>query len=139
MRAITAFQHLMPDTVTYRPFTGRDSYGDPTYGSSVTYPAKVVGRQQVIRGFSGLELVSRQTVYLGAASLATGVFDSAVFNPLVFNAVTAAIIAQSEDQITLSTGLVASTQASAISPPILGAKRIPDQHGLHSVVLYLGG
>ena len=115
MRPITAFFRMLPDTVTYKVFTGRDSYGDPSYAASVSYRARVVGRQETIRGFSGLEVVAEHTVYLGAA-----------------------ITAEPEDQITLSTGIVGSTQATALSPPILGATRTSDRSGVHHAVLYLG-
>jgi hypothetical protein len=112
---IASFSHLMPDSVTYEPRTGTDAYGDPTFGIPKTYRARVVGEQKLIRGFSGEEVVSAQTVYLAAK-----------------------IVAQPLDRITLSTGIVGSTQATAIRPPLLGAKRIPDQAGAHHVTLYLG-
>lgn len=115
MRGISAWAHMMPDSVTYEARTGTDGYGDPTWGTAATYKARVVGEQKLIRGFSGLEVLAAQTVYLGAA-----------------------IVVQPTDRITLSTGIVASTQATAMQPPILGAKRLPDQGGTHSVVLYLG-
>jgi hypothetical protein len=106
---------MLPDTVTYESRTGTDGYGDPTYGTSQTIKARVVGEQKLIRGFSGAEVLAAQTVYLGSA-----------------------IIVQPTDRITLSTSIVSSTQATALQPPILGAKRIPDQGGAHSSVVYLG-
>src|SRR3990167_9289561 len=115
MRSIASWLHMMPDSVTYEARTGTDAYGDPTYGSSSTYRARIVGEQKLIRGFSGLEVLAAQTVYLGTN-----------------------IIVQPTDRITLSTAIVGSTPATAISPPILGAKRIPDQSGQHSSVIYLG-
>jgi hypothetical protein len=105
----------MPDSITYEPRTGTDGYGDPTYGTSQIIKARVVGEQKLIRGFNGTEVLAAQTVYLGAV-----------------------VVVQPTDRITLSTGIVSSTQASAIQPPILGAKRIPDQGGAHSIVVYLG-
>ena len=115
MRSITSFLHMMPDSVIYEARTGTDAYGDPTWGTASTYRARVVGEQKLIRGFSGLEVLAAQTVYLGAA-----------------------IVVQPTDRVTLSTNIVSSTQDTAIHPPILGAKRIPDQSGVHSTVVYLG-
>ncbi|HAM40666.1 MAG TPA: hypothetical protein DCP69_04855 [Candidatus Omnitrophica bacterium] len=106
---------MMPDSVTYEARAGTDAYGDPTWGTAQTIKARVVGEQKLIRGFSGLEVLAAQTVYLGST-----------------------VIVQPTDRITLSTAIVGSTQATAISPPILGAKRIPDQSGQHSSVIYLG-
>ena len=116
MRAIGAFFHLMPDSVGYAVMcsTG-DVYGDVSYATATTYRARVVGQQKLVRGFGGEEVMSQHAVYLGAT-----------------------IVAQPTDQVTLSTGIVASTQESAIHPPIVGAKRLPDQAGVHHSVLYLG-
>jgi hypothetical protein len=113
---ISTFAHLLPDTVSYAVVcsTG-DAYGEMSYATAVSYKARVVGQQKLIRSFTGDEVLSQHTVYLGAA-----------------------IVAQPTDQITLSTAIVGSTQDSAIHPPILGAKRIPDQAGTHHGVLYLG-
>lgn len=116
MRAISAFAHLMPDSVAYQTAsTALDAYGERTYGSAVNYPARVVGERKSITNFQGLEVMSNFTVYLGAV-----------------------IVAQPDDIIRLSTGLVNSTQDTAIYPPIIGAKREPDQSGTHHAVLYLG-
>ncbi len=115
MRSVASFAHMMPDSIVYEPRTGTDGYGDPTYGTAQTIKARVVGEQKLIRGFSGAEVLAAQTVYLGSV-----------------------VIVQPTDRITLSTAIVASTQATAIQPPILGAKRIPDQSGVHSCVVYLG-
>lgn len=115
MRAIASWGHMLPDSVTYEPRTATDAYGDATFGTATTYRARVVGEQKKILSFTGAEVVSAQTVYLAAA-----------------------IVVQPSDRVTLSTGLVGSTEATAIRPPILGAKRIPDQNGTHHVCLYLG-
>ena len=115
MISITSFLHMMPDSVVYEVRTGTDAYGDPTWGTAQTIRARVVGEQKLIRGFAGLEVLAAQTVYLGAA-----------------------IVVQPTDRVTLSTSIVASTQDSAIHPPILGAKRLPDQNGVHHCVVYLG-
>ena len=116
MRSIAAFAHLMRDTLTYQAAsTERDAYGDVTYGTPRKYRARIVGKQKLIRGFNGQEIVSAQTVYLGAA-----------------------LRAQPDDRVILSTAITGSTEDTAISPPILGAARYPDQQGQHHSVLYLG-
>jgi len=116
MDAIGTFVHLMPDTVGYAVMcsTG-DIYGDVGYATATNYRARVVGQQKLIRSFAGEEVLSQHTVYLNAA-----------------------IVAQPTDQVTLSTALVESTQATAIHPPILGTRRVPDASGTHHCVLYLG-
>lgn len=116
MRAASAWAHLANDTVTLESQSSVDADGDPTFGSSVQYPARVVGEQKKIVAFAGDEVVSRQSV--------------TIFAP---------VVVQPTDRITLSTGLVGSTGYTALHPPILGAKRIPDQSGTHHSVVYLGG
>lgn len=116
MRPVTSFTHLMPDTITYAVAcsTG-DAYGHLGYATATLYRARVVGEQKLVRSFEGREVISAHTVYVAGA-----------------------IVVQPRDQITLSTAVVASTQDSAIHPPLLGAKRVPDQSGVHHTVVYLG-
>lgn len=115
MSDIGFWADLMRDTITLSSGGAPDSFGDITFGAATTYKARVVGEQKLIRGFTGLEVASRQTVYIGAA-----------------------VVVQPEFQITLSTSLVNSTDDSAIHPPIIGAARYPDEVGGHHSVLYLG-
>lgn len=106
---------MMRDTITYQAASTHDAYGEITHGTPRTYRARVVGQQKLVAGFSGDEVMSQYTVYVGAP-----------------------IRVQPTDTITLSTGLTNSTEGSAIRPPILGASRVPDQSGLHHAVIYLG-
>lgn len=105
----------MPDVITYQKAGVVDAYGDRAYGAAVTYRARVVGEQKLITSFSGYSVTSNQTVYIAGV-----------------------ITAQPGDQVTLSTGIVSSTEESAIHPIMLGAKRVPDQSGVHHSTLYLG-
>lgn len=106
---------MMPDVISYQVAGVKDSYGDITFGTAKTYRARIIGEQKLVTSFQGLQVISNQTVYIAGV-----------------------IVAQPEDRITLSTGIVNSTQDSAIHPSMLGAKRIPDQFGTHHSTLYLG-
>lgn len=106
---------MMPDVISYQVAGAKDSYGQITFGAVKTYRARIIGEQKMVTSFQGEEVTSNQTVYVAGV-----------------------IIAQPEDQITLSTGIVNSTQDSAIHPKMMGAKRIPDQFGTHHSTLYLG-
>ena len=115
MRPIASFKHMLPDLLTYaRSCATRDNYGRVSHGTPVTYSARVVGEQKLITSFSGAEVRSEQTVYVGAA-----------------------LTPHPEDQVTLSTAITGSTQDSYIHPSIVGAMRIPDQTGVLHSVLYL--
>ena len=106
---------MMPDVISYQVAGVKDSYGEITFGAAKTYRARIIGEQKLVTSFQGLQVISNHTVYIAGV-----------------------IVAQPEDQITLSTGIVNSTQESAIHPIMLGAKRIPDQFGTHHSTLYLG-
>ena len=105
----------MPDVISYQVAGAVDSYGDITFGSVQTYRARIVGQQKMVTSFEGNEVTSNHTVYVAGV-----------------------IIAQPQDRITISTGIVNSTQESAINPVIVGAARVPDQRGTHHSTLYLG-
>lgn len=112
---VERFRHLMGQSVSVAPFSGRDGYGEPTYGSAVTYRARVVGKIRNVRSASGQEVVSSQTVYLMTAAVVT---------PL--------------DKLTLSTGFVGSTAADRTTPPILATGRYPGTDGRpNHTVLFL--
>ena len=104
---IRDFLDLMGQTVTIEPFTGRDGYGVPTYGPEVAYRARVVGRVRLVRNAQGQDVASMHTVYLAA---------SPVIAP--------------EDRLTLPDEYVPRT------PPILAVSRVPDERGIHHVVVY---
>lgn len=69
MSAVMAdFLDLMTDTVTVEPFDARSSYGAATYGTAVSYSARVMYRSRMIRGAdgelvqsTGSALIDRQT------------------------------------------------------------------------------
>lgn len=115
MRSIHLFTHLMSSTVTVAPRSSVDGYGKPVFGTAVSYRAHLARKRQMVRTETGQEVISNQAVYLA----------------------TAANIEPSS-QITLSTGDVGSTDATAIHPPIMAVERRFDGAGPHHVVLYLG-
>lgn len=105
---------LMTQRVTIKPFAGYDKFGKPSYGTGVVYQCAVVGEMKLIRDATGQEIPSKQTVYL---------MSNAAIRP--------------EDQITLSTGDVGSTQSYAINPKILNVTRYPFLRGQFVTCVYM--
>jgi hypothetical protein len=58
------FLEMMPETVTLTPVTGTNANNEPTYGSAVSYQARVTGKILMLRSFTGEEVTSVFTVYL---------------------------------------------------------------------------
>lgn len=117
MIAITAWLDCMPQTVTLEPFSDRDDYGEPVYGTAATYRARVVYQTEMIVdqriGSAELETTSNGHVWFGppTLNLSSGVPPT----------VTA------EDRITLPDG----TQ-----PNIMRVDRFPDEDGNHHTKVY---
>ena len=65
--SIDDFLDCMPDTVIHSEFSSRDAYNVPTYGSPVSYSARVVEKPTWVRAFNGSEVVARGWVWIGAA------------------------------------------------------------------------
>lgn len=105
---------LMKQRVTIKPFAGYDSFGKPTYGTAVIYQCALIGEMKVVRNDAGQEVPSKQTAYL---------MSNAAVRP--------------EDQITLSTGDVGSTQSYAINPRILSVGRFPFLSGQFLTCVYM--
>lgn len=61
---ITDFADLMPDTVTHAEHAGNDRWGSPSYGSPVSFSARVVYRPESVRAADGAEVVARGHVWL---------------------------------------------------------------------------
>lgn len=59
-----AVRRLMTESVDIDAFLSRDAYGSPSYASTITAPARIEYRTQVIRGRDGRDVVARATVYL---------------------------------------------------------------------------
>lgn len=57
------FTHMMPHTVTHTPVSSRNSYGKITYGTAVSYTARVVYRNKQVRSPSGELVMAAGTVW----------------------------------------------------------------------------
>lgn len=114
MTSIAAWREMFTQTVSIEAVTGRDRYANKTYGTAVTYYARVVGKRKQVLDAQGQQVVSSQTCYLYTAD---NILPDA--------------------RVTLSTADVGSTESWAINPPILATGRFPDEQGQHHSVLYL--
>jgi hypothetical protein len=54
------------DTVTIEPWSSVDSYGAPTYGTGVEYPARIVGHNKIVRDATGQEVVSSAKIIVAS-------------------------------------------------------------------------
>ena len=54
----------MADTVTIEPYSGQNVNQENTYGASVSYTCRVVGKRKSVRRPNGQEAVSTAQVYL---------------------------------------------------------------------------
>lgn len=73
------FADLLPDTITVRPTTSRNSYGEPVSGLGVNYKARVMHKTQVSFNDRGEE---KQTqIYVIVATAATIPHDAKVTLP----------------------------------------------------------
>ena len=112
---ISRWFDMLPQTVEIAPFASRNDFGEASYGSSVAYKCRIAGRTENVIDYDGQQVTSGQQIYLGS------------------NAKVSAL-----DQITLSTGDVASTGSGVVNPKILAVSHIPDQSGLHHTKLFMG-
>lgn len=103
------FLDLMTQTVTVAPYSGQNGSGEASYGSPVSYSARVVGKSRMVRNMTGQEVLSSKTVYLYGASLSFS----------------------TKDRVTLPNGNVPQT------PPIIAVSQFPDDEGDHHSVLYM--
>lgn len=98
---------LMVQTVTLTPWTGQNAYGEPTYGTAVSYTARVEGKVRMVRDSIGVERVSTVAVYLATTTS---------ISP--------------KDKLTLPSGWTPQ------SPPLLAVQRHADDSGDSHMVLY---
>jgi hypothetical protein len=61
------FAELMVDTVLVAKLSARSAYGDRTYGADVSYEARVVVQNKMVRTQQGDEVVSRSHAYIFGA------------------------------------------------------------------------
>src|SRR5574342_898332 len=98
---------MLDTTVTIEPYSTGDEYGVASYGTAVTYAARVESRSRWIAGIAGAEIAARGRVYLGTTTI-----------PSV------------KDRLTLPSGYTPS------QPPILEAYPVTDGGRTAFVVLY---
>lgn len=68
---IDDLRDLLTDTATWRPLTGRDDFGAPTYGSPTEFRARLVRKHRLVRDTQGDEVVSTAQLWLqGAPAIA---------------------------------------------------------------------
>lgn len=114
MRPISRWAHLMSSVVAVEPRTGLDRYAQPAYGAAVAYRAHLSRKRRLVRNAAGQEVVSGQAVYL---------MTNADIQPTA--------------RVTLSSGDVGSTEATALQPVLVAVERRFDGAGPHHVVLYM--
>lgn len=107
------WRDLYTQSLTIAAFSSYDSYGKPTYGSAVSYVARVVGKRRLVVNAAGQEVVSDWTAYL---------YSNTTVDP--------------RSKVTLSTGDVGSTATLATNPPILSVERTPDENGMLYTALF---
>lgn len=106
--AISEFRDLLHQTITLEPWAGRDGYGAPSYGAAVSYSARVVGKQMLVRDMQGQEVTSQFTIYLLSNVAVDG-----------------------RSRITLPAGY------SPTNPPILSVGTYPDEDGIHHTTIFV--
>ena len=102
---LSDFVDCMPTSVTIKPVTALDKYGEKTYGTAQTIKAKIMERNERLAITGGEEIVARGRVILGAIS-----------SPTV----------TTKDQLTLPDGS---------TPEILAVQPVNDEVGLHHEVI----
>lgn len=64
-----ALRAMLTATVTIAPFLSEDAYGTPTFGTAVSYPARVDGSGRRFVTAQGEERVSRARIFLDAEAV----------------------------------------------------------------------
>jgi len=70
MSFINDFKDCMTDSMTWRPFTGRDEFGKPSFGSGSTFKGRLTRKNRLVRDNQGEETVSgAQFTVLGSPAV----------------------------------------------------------------------
>ena len=62
---------LLKQTITIEPASGMDAYGQSSYGTGVSVPARVEGRNRVVVDAQGNNAVSSTTIYVDGPTVVT--------------------------------------------------------------------
>ena len=108
----TALKALFTRSVTIEPASGLSAGGATTYGTSVSYPARVERRNQLVKGGNGRDVLATTVVYVGSNTTGAGLPS-----------------ATPQSRITLPDGT---------TPPILAVDRQDDLSGAHHEVVFCG-
>ena len=109
---ISDFEDMMGSSVTVAPLTGKNNYGKPTYGTTVTYKARISYRNRWLRQSDRQEVLSRGEVWTNGVT------------PVA-----------NEDQLTLPAGSPGPT----LTPPILDVQQPQDEDGnVHHTKIIFG-
>lgn len=106
MAIAKALKKLFNQEVTIEPRSGRDGYNKPTYGTAVTYKAKIEMAARAFRTDDQREIASPRKIFL---------FTQNTIDP--------------EDKITLPAAF------APINPKILDVRTVTDLPGIHHIVL----
>ena len=66
---IDDFDDFLTQTVTIAPFVSQNSYGDPTYGTAITYKCRIELKNRMIRDLMGQERVTRGRLYINTRTI----------------------------------------------------------------------
>lgn len=65
MPFVDDFADCLNDTATWKRFQSRDRAGSPTYDAGITFTARLVEKNRLIRAGNGDQIVSSSHVFLG--------------------------------------------------------------------------
>jgi hypothetical protein len=65
MPFINDFADLLNDTIIWRQKTGRNDFGARTFGTGITFTARVVKKTKMVRDIRGDQVVSTAQVWIG--------------------------------------------------------------------------
>jgi hypothetical protein len=97
---------MMPHTVTVEPYASIDGYGAITYGTGVSYTARVQGKNTLVQALTGEEKVARLVIYIAGTTVGP------------------------QDRITVPAPFTPT------QPSILAIAQVSDEAGSHHSVVY---
>ena len=103
-----SFTGLLPDSVTIEPYTGADGYGAPTFGSAISYKARIEWGPKNVLDAQGQEVVSKARVFIATS-----------------NAI------DTRSRITLPAG------RGPVTPPIMMVKAVTAMRKTHHTCIYV--
>jgi len=68
---MVSISHLMKETIVVEPYSSKDAYGKITYGSEVSYKARVEDKETIIRDTKNNEVVSTGRIFIAGEKTLT--------------------------------------------------------------------